>query len=847
MAESTATRRRRHSLALHDPAYVPRVSFDQLTPTLPALSFTLQCKSRDYRRTRWSRTFLVATELNTYSDYALEWVLDKLVDDGDEVVALRVVAGELARYANNYDKRGRRGSMLFGNGAGHAMGIQEQVDQSRDDARRIMNRIMEKNQDKKISIVVEFIIGKVPDTFQRMIKMYQPSLLVVGTRERSHVKGFLLGGISRYFLNNCPIPVVVVRPEKKKTKKQAKKSPTPKRRHSLSTDVSTNAMRRLSSIFRQAHQAKEREEQSENTSAGEDTLGDMSDAETMSSRQSTRSVSDTDGEFDVGSIAFDEVSVAEESVMTSASAPQPPSNAPGDADAARPRLSNSGSGAWKITALVGFKRRKSIGEKAESAAAVQHGTEKVYEEAAGKIEGEQGRVAQETVRHSEEGEQALSPPSSRPTSSSSSSSSSSAPVVSECLNPAGSSHTASTEGRRREQDAFFRRLMSYFTRRTTVEKPPIGPQSSTPSHTIENQVDDLSFAGSAEKEDQDQDLADEDGASVASDDTVTDRKTPDSPSDQEAGEQNGTRPRANEAPSSLPPLPSSDPARGTAATGTKEPRRSRRLSALIGMGFRRRSAPPQLTPLLTTSTPTAHLPLSSADAVGEDLGYVSETNASEDGYWSSDQASVASDSTITRLQRREFVRPHATHMVTNIDPALAALSSLAGIPHAERGGDDRAVLLSESPDRVSHVDGSACRGVAPGDEYSGYWSEDQASVVSENALCTIKRERSRRRLSEIVTRLSGPRRDALLSSAQERGDSAESLGAEGGIKPPSFDSNLTSSSSSSSSWSVSSSSIGGGVLGFGTRRLSALMGFGRPSPEINGKENKPLPPVPNVD
>ena len=40
-------------------------------------------------------------------------------------------------------------------------------------------------------------------------------MLVVGTRGRNPVKGFLLGSISRYCLHHSPIPVVVVRPKKK--------------------------------------------------------------------------------------------------------------------------------------------------------------------------------------------------------------------------------------------------------------------------------------------------------------------------------------------------------------------------------------------------------------------------------------------------------------------------------------------------------------------------------------------------------------------------------------------------------------------------------------------------------
>src|SRR5215471_659049 len=54
-------------------------------------SLTLNYKHKDYRCTRRSRTFLCGADQTDYSDFALEWLIDELVDDGDEIVCLRVV------------------------------------------------------------------------------------------------------------------------------------------------------------------------------------------------------------------------------------------------------------------------------------------------------------------------------------------------------------------------------------------------------------------------------------------------------------------------------------------------------------------------------------------------------------------------------------------------------------------------------------------------------------------------------------------------------------------------------------------------------------------------------------
>jgi hypothetical protein len=57
--------------------YVRVVSFDTMTnKDLPNYSFTLRGKSPGYKRTRRSRTFMVATDLANYSEHALTWATD---------------------------------------------------------------------------------------------------------------------------------------------------------------------------------------------------------------------------------------------------------------------------------------------------------------------------------------------------------------------------------------------------------------------------------------------------------------------------------------------------------------------------------------------------------------------------------------------------------------------------------------------------------------------------------------------------------------------------------------------------------------------------------------------------
>ncbi|KAG0371544.1 hypothetical protein BGX24_001523 [Mortierella sp. AD032] len=189
--------------------YVARVGFDTLGCDTPAeYAFTLQARTDGWRRTRKSRTFLVGTDLNEYSSHALQWVMENMIEDGDEIVALRVVPVELR------DSFAKSGIPSF----------QGQEVAARSEATKIMEMIREKNRtkQKQVNIVVEYVVGAVRDTIQHMIKMYEPSMLVVGTRGRSSVKGFLLGSVSRYLLNHSPVPVTVVRPASKLIKSKTK-------------------------------------------------------------------------------------------------------------------------------------------------------------------------------------------------------------------------------------------------------------------------------------------------------------------------------------------------------------------------------------------------------------------------------------------------------------------------------------------------------------------------------------------------------------------------------------------------------------------------------------------------
>jgi hypothetical protein len=82
---STASRQRRVSTSTD--GYIARVGFDTLGGNdTTEYAFTLQSKTDNWKRTNKSRTFLIGTDLNDYSAHALHWVMENMVEDGDEVI-----------------------------------------------------------------------------------------------------------------------------------------------------------------------------------------------------------------------------------------------------------------------------------------------------------------------------------------------------------------------------------------------------------------------------------------------------------------------------------------------------------------------------------------------------------------------------------------------------------------------------------------------------------------------------------------------------------------------------------------------------------------------------------------
>ncbi|KAG5652032.1 hypothetical protein H0H81_006523 [Sphagnurus paluster] len=184
-------------------------------------SFTLAVKSEGYVRTRSTRVFLCAASPDESGREALDWSLEALVQDGDELIILRGVDEDVLERSTLTDK---------------------DHDVVRDEARDLMRKIQAKNvecdPDRKLSLILEYIPGRITDTLDRLIALYRPDSVVVGTRgKRSVLSGLALsvnmgtaiGSVSKYCLSHSPVPIIVVRPERKVRKAVEKRRADPKR------------------------------------------------------------------------------------------------------------------------------------------------------------------------------------------------------------------------------------------------------------------------------------------------------------------------------------------------------------------------------------------------------------------------------------------------------------------------------------------------------------------------------------------------------------------------------------------------------------------------------------------
>ncbi|KAH3671312.1 hypothetical protein OGAPHI_000535 [Ogataea philodendri] len=154
------------------------------------LQFILVTKHHEFHFDRTSRTFMCGYDNNECSLVALKWTIDEMLNDGDTLVCLRVLAKETA--------------------------ILDAKPDYKEEGEQILESIAKLNsKDKKIKIVLEFKVGKVPEMITRAIREYDPVILIVGAHkeQKTGIRAMISSkSMSKYCLQYARVPVTVVNP-----------------------------------------------------------------------------------------------------------------------------------------------------------------------------------------------------------------------------------------------------------------------------------------------------------------------------------------------------------------------------------------------------------------------------------------------------------------------------------------------------------------------------------------------------------------------------------------------------------------------------------------------------------
>jgi hypothetical protein len=217
-------------------------------------SFTLQVKSDGYDRTPSTRVFLCASSPDESGRHALDWAIEGLVQDGDELIVFRGIdqddLGLSIRLVNplivrlNYHLQRKIMTSSVMRPEISCIGYKSSASKSIRSERYplLLPRLWKDRHfynlpSSQLSIIVEYIAGKVTTTIDRLIALYRPDSVVVGSRGARKMKQAFgaafgaqsMGGVSKYCLSHSPVPVIVVRPESKVRKTLDKRRADPKR------------------------------------------------------------------------------------------------------------------------------------------------------------------------------------------------------------------------------------------------------------------------------------------------------------------------------------------------------------------------------------------------------------------------------------------------------------------------------------------------------------------------------------------------------------------------------------------------------------------------------------------
>ncbi|KAI5248229.1 adenine nucleotide alpha hydrolases-like protein [Aureobasidium subglaciale] len=190
---------------------------------------------------RRQRVYLVATDLSSEAEYALEWTIGTVLRDGDTLLAVYAVDEEsgtggvsegveighgadvvkdTATIVRSMTAESMTPATLPRDSSTARMAFHERKDMSKaeqdrfraaEDISQRCVKLLRKTR-LQVRVVVEVFHCKSPrHMITEVIDFLSPTLTILGSRGRSQLKGVLLGSFSNYLVTKSSVPVMVAR------------------------------------------------------------------------------------------------------------------------------------------------------------------------------------------------------------------------------------------------------------------------------------------------------------------------------------------------------------------------------------------------------------------------------------------------------------------------------------------------------------------------------------------------------------------------------------------------------------------------------------------------------------
>ncbi|KAI8143316.1 hypothetical protein BJV82DRAFT_612312 [Fennellomyces sp. T-0311] len=170
------------------------------------------------RKVQKSRKYMMACDFGEESLYAMNWALGTMLRDGDHVHVATIVSTEEDVEDMDDD---------------HKYRLWQEMDRK---SKQLISKVRSKLEEMllyNITIVIYSIAGQTKESLLELIYSVPLTMVVCGSREKGAFKGLLMGSVSTFLVHNAPVPVSVVRPQKKEKKSKKKMTAAQKLSHAV--------------------------------------------------------------------------------------------------------------------------------------------------------------------------------------------------------------------------------------------------------------------------------------------------------------------------------------------------------------------------------------------------------------------------------------------------------------------------------------------------------------------------------------------------------------------------------------------------------------------------------------